>query len=88
LGTSKGGTHVLVNWIDYTWTFAQHYLRVGSHGEPIKAKRIETSHFNAMVTSWFVMPPMDPLKAMVQLYFSHDGQPYVNIGDFIYYGKC
>lgn len=41
-----------------------------------------------MVTSWFVMPPMDPLKAIVQLYFSHDDQPYVNIGDFIYYGKC
>lgn len=73
---------------DQPWSLFKHFLHVGGNGTTVAADHVEAIN-DFTVESQFTMPNIPSgmgTKGVVELSFSHDGGPYVDIGDFVFYG--
>jgi hypothetical protein len=90
LGTSKGGTRIRVHsTAGSPWSLSDHFLHLGLNGATLAADYIRAIS-DSVVESQFIMPNIPSAigtKGVVELSFSRSGDPYIDIGSFVFYGK-
>lgn len=87
LGTSKGGTRLKVQVGGHLNFLLEHFLKINS-GDPITAAHVVAIK-NDTVEAEFVMPALvSTKKSVVKLSYSQYGDDYIDLGEFVYYGRC
>ena len=87
LGTSKGGTRLKVQVSGHLDFLLEHFLKINS-GDPIVAAHV-VAFKKDTVEAEFLMPALvSKKKSVVKLSYSQYGDDYINLGEFVYYGRC